>query len=262
MKQKITLIVPAYNEGQFIDRCIQSIRNQTVPFDEVILIDDHSTDGTTEKIIAQTDFIRIEHPDNRGVSAARNSGLEQATGDWINFLDADDELLPTACEKMHRAIEDWNGHADWIQFNHLRHYAKINKTVKKYWNDSSWTTVENLHEKHCWWGVWNKLIRRVSIAYGFMEDMRYGEDGIWVLEHILNGQQIRNINTETTVHHFENPNSLTKSKTDEQLDQLEHKLRCMLRAHSDTTEPYENIKAIIGCIDSVRENSNHKEIRK
>lgn len=258
----ITLIVPAYNEGPFIDRAIQSIRNQTVPFDQVILIDDHSTDGTREKIIAQTDFIRIEHPDNRGVSAARNSGLEQATSDWVTFLDADDELLPTACEKMHVAIDNLSGFTDWFQFNHLRHYASINKTVKKYWNDTSWTTVENLQEKHCWWGIWNKLIKRDSVQYSFDEDMRYGEDGIWVLEHILNGQQIHNINTETTVHHFENPNSLTKSKTAEQLNLLEDKLRRMLRAHSDTTEPYENIKAIIGCIDNMRANPHYKEIRK
>lgn len=258
----ITLIVPAYNEGPFIDRAIQSIRNQTVPFDQVILIDDHSTDGTTEKIRAQGDWIRIEHPDNRGVSAARNSGLEQATCDWVTFLDADDELLPDACEKMHRAIEDWNGRADWIQFNHLRHYAKINKTVKKYWNEDGWIDIHNLHDKHCWWGVWNKLIRTDAIEWFFLDDMRYGEDGIWILTHLLDGARIWQVNQETVVHHFENPNSLTKSKTAEQLNLLEDKLRRMLRAHSDTTEPYENIKAIIGCIDNMRANTHYKEIRK
>lgn len=250
----ITLIVPAYNEGPFIDRAIQSIRNQTVPFDQVILIDDHSTDGTREKIIAQTDFVRIEHPDNRGVSAARNSGLEQANCDWVTFLDADDELLPDACEKMHQAIDNWSGRTGWIQFNHLRHYATIDKTVKKYWNLNSWTTVENLNGMQCWWGVWNKLVKRDAIQYSFDEDMRFGEDGIWVLEHILDGQQIRNINHETVVHHFENPNSLTKSKTKEQRDSLEWKLRWMLATHATVAEPYENIKAIIDCIDSMRTN--------
>ena len=257
----ITLIVPAYNEGSFIKRCINSIKNQTVPFDQVIFIDDHSTDGTAEIIRAQTEFVRIEHPDNRGVSASRNSGLEQAKGDWITFLDADDELAPDACEKMHRAIERWGDQTDWIQFNHLRHYARINKTVKKYWNRGCWITVENLHDRHCWYGVWNKLVRRVSIAYWFLEEMRYGEDGMWVLTHLLDGARIRSVNQETVVHHFENPNSLTKTTTRENLDLLEHKLRCALRAHSDTSEPYENIKAIIGCIDSMRENPNYKELR-
>lgn len=258
----ITLIVPAYNEGPFIERCINSIKNQTVPFDQVIFIDDHSTDGTTEMIRAHTEFVRIEHPDNRGVSASRNSGLEHAKGDWIAFLDADDELTPDACEKMHRAIERWGDQTDWIQFNHLRHYARVNKTVKKYWNEDGWIDIQNLHGQHCWWGVWNKLVRNASIAHWFLEEMRYGEDGMWVLTHLLDGARIRSVNQETVIHHFENPNSLIKSKTAEQLDMLEHKLRCALRAHSDTSEPYENIKAIIGCIDSVRENPNYKELRK
>ena len=258
----ITLIVPAYNEGPFIERCINSIKNQTVPFDQVIFIDDHSTDGTAEIILAQTEFVRIEHPDNRGVSASRNSGLEQAKGDWITFMDADDELTPDACEKMHRAIERWGDQTDWIQFNHLRHYARINKTVKKYWNDEGWIDIHNLHDKHCWWGVWNKLVRRASIAHRFPEEMRYGEDGIWVLSHLLDDARIWQVNQETVIHHFENPNSLTKSKTAEQLDILEDKLRHLLWQNASPADPYENIKAIIGCIDSMRKNPNYKEIRK
>lgn len=71
----ITLIVPAYNEGPFIERCINSIKNQTVPFDQVIFIDDHSTDGTTEMIRAHTEFVRIEHPDNRSNYALRMRNL-------------------------------------------------------------------------------------------------------------------------------------------------------------------------------------------
>lgn len=265
MKQKITLIVPAYNEGPFIERCIASIKNQTVPFDQVILIDDCSTDGTREKIASKiepkTNWRAIFLKENHGVSFARNAGIDQSEGDWITFLDADDELTPDACEKMHKAIENYGSKADWIQFNHLRHYAKINKTVKKYWNEDGWIDIQNLHDKHCWWGVWNKLIRTDAIEWLFLDTMRYGEDGIWVLIHLLNGARIWQVNQETVIHHFENPNSLTKSKTAEQLDMLEHKLRCMLRAHSDTTEPYDNIKAIIGCIDSIREKPRYKEVR-
>lgn len=264
-KQKITLIVPAYNEGPFIDRCIASIKNQTVPFDEVILIDDCSTDGTLKKLLKVNRapvWRVISFLKNQGVSAARNTGIDQATGDWVTFLDADDELMPDACEKMHKVIENYGNMADWIQFNHLRHYARINKTVKKYWNEDGWIDIHNLHEKQCWWGVWNKLIRTDAIEWLFLDEMRYGEDGVWVLTHLLDGARIWQVNQETVVHHFENPNSLTKSKTAEQLDLLEHKLRCILRGHADTTEPYENIKAIIGCIDSIRENPYYKEIRK
>lgn len=265
MKQKITLIVPAYNEGPFIERCIASIKNQTVPFDEVILIDDCSTDGTLKKLLKvnQAPVWRvISFLKNQGVSAARNTGIDQATGDWITFLDADDELTPDACEKMHKAIEDYGSKADWIQFNHLRHYARINKTVKKYWNEDGWIDTHNLHDKHCWWGVWNKLIRTDAIEWRFLDEMRYGEDGIWVLKHLLDGARIWQVNQQTVVHHFENPNSLTKSKTAEQLDMLEDKLRYILWQNSSPADPYDNIKAIIGCIDSIREKPNYKEVRK
>ena len=265
MKQKITLIVPVYNERPFIERCIASIKTQTVPFDQVIFIDDHSTDGTTKSLLAvngEQDWTCCRFIKNQGVSAARNKGIREAKGDWITFLDADDELMPDACEKMHKAIERWGDQTDWIQFNHLRRYARINKTVKKYWNEDGWIDIKNLHDKHCWWGVWNKLVRTDAIEWRFLDDMRYGEDGIWVLEHLLDGARIWQVNQETVIHHFENPNSLTKSKTAEQLDLLEHKLRCMLRAHSGKTEPYENIKAIIGCIDSIREKPRYKEVRK
>lgn len=265
MKQTITLIVPTYNEGPFIDRCIASIKNQTVPFDQVIIIDDCSTDDTLEKLLKVNQppvWMVIRLTKNQGVSAARTKGIREATGDWITFLDADDELMPDACEKMHKAIENHGSKANWIQFNHLRHYAKINKTVKKYWNEDGWIDIHNLHDKRCWWGVWNKLVRSDAIEWVFLDEMRYGEDGIWVLTHLLEGARIWQVNQETVIHHFENPNSLTKSKTAEQLDLLEHKLRCLLRGHADTTEPYENIKAIIGCIDSIREKPRYKEVRK
>ena len=265
MKQTITLIVPAYNEEQFIDRCIASIKKQSVPFDQVIFIDDHSTDGTTKSLLAvngEQDWTCCRFIKNQGVSVARNKGIQEAKGDWVTFLDADDELLPDACAKMHEAIKKHGKETGWIQFNHLRHYASINKTVKKYWNPEGWIDVKNLHDKLCWWGVWNKLVKRSDIYWNFNEEMRYGEDGIWVLQHLLDGAKIWQVNQETTIHHFENPNSLTKTKTAEQLDMLEDKLRYLLWQNASQADPYENIKAIIGCIDSVRENPVYKEIRK
>ncbi len=264
MKQTITLIVPTYNEGPFIDRCINSIKNQTVPFDRVIIIDDCSTDGSAERLdsIKEPGWSIIKHESNEGVSSSRNTGLFLAQTDWVTFLDADDELLPDACAKMHEAIKKHGEETGWIQFNHLRHYASIKKTVKKYWNPEGWIDIKNLHDNLCWWGVWNKLVKRSDIYWSFNEEMRYGEDGIWVLRHLLEEAKIWQVNKETVIHHFENPNSLTKSKTAEQLDMLEDKLRYLLWQNSSQADPYENIKAIIGCIDSVREKPVYKEIRK
>jgi glycosyltransferase involved in cell wall biosynthesis len=91
---KISAIIPAYNSAPYIADAIASIRGQTVPVSEIIVVDDGSTDATGE-VVNETDpaatYIRQE---NRGPSAARNRGVESASGDWIAFLDADDQWTP------------------------------------------------------------------------------------------------------------------------------------------------------------------------
>lgn len=93
---KISIISPAYNVGNVIDRTIESVRTQTYDTFELIIVDDGSTDDTATRILQVSDsrirLIRFES--NRGVHAARNAGIEAASGDYIMFLDADDELYP------------------------------------------------------------------------------------------------------------------------------------------------------------------------
>lgn len=96
---KISIIVPVYKVEKYIRDCIESVINQDYPEIEVILVDDASPDGSmvvAGDILAQSqrqDMFRIiTHPHNRGLSAARNSGIDAATGDYLYFLDSDDTL--------------------------------------------------------------------------------------------------------------------------------------------------------------------------
>lgn len=260
-KSMVSLIVPVYNEAPFLKRCFDSIKNQTVPFGEVIVVDDCSTDGSREIVQAYKGAIRALHSVNLGVSVSRNDGLSDATGEYVTFLDADDELMPDAHEKMLKAIKE-HPMAPVIQFNHLRHYAKINKTVKKYDNREGWYGISDIESMQGWWGVWNKVIWRKAIKYPFRPDMRYGEDGIWILEHLLYGWSIWQEDTETVIHHFENENSLTKSKTKEQLQALEKVQRELLEAHCSLGEPWENIRAIVGVIEKCKNDPNYQKIMK
>lgn len=260
---KITLIVPVYNEETFLRRCIDSIKNQTLPFYEVIFIDDKSTDGSA-KILREAEkenpnFHVIEKVENMGVSSARNDGMDASHGAYITFLDSDDELLPDAHEKMLGAIKR-HPEAKMIQFNHLRHYAKINKTVKKYDNRSGWYGIEDTQGMQCWWGVWNKLIRYDAISYDFKTHMRFGEDGIWILYHLLDDYRIWQEDTETVIHHFENPNSLTKSKSGEQIRTLIDTLRDMMRLELETDSEWRYIQAIYHYIEEIITNPYYKEI--
>lgn len=90
----ISIVIPAYNSEACIDRAIMSILNQTRHADEIIVVDDGSTDGTKTNVLEYGDRIRYIHQENGGVSCARNRGIRAAKGDWIGFLDADDEFLP------------------------------------------------------------------------------------------------------------------------------------------------------------------------
>ena len=93
MKPLISIIVPIYNVEKYLSRCINSVLSQTFPDFELLLIDDGSTDksGYICDGYAQKDSrIKVFHIENGGVSAARNYGLDNARGEWITFVDADD----------------------------------------------------------------------------------------------------------------------------------------------------------------------------
>ncbi|MDE7017261.1 MAG: glycosyltransferase [Lachnospiraceae bacterium] len=92
---KISVIVPVYNTVDYLERCVDSIRNQTYENLEILLIDDGSTDGTGQlcDILAKQDNrIRVYHKANGGASSARNVGIQNAIGDYIGFIDSDDYM--------------------------------------------------------------------------------------------------------------------------------------------------------------------------
>lgn len=94
---RISVIIPVYNAFGFIDNCIKSILNQEEKNFEILLIDDGSTDGSGEKCdnwSTKDARIRVFHKKNGGVSSARNTGLDNACGEWVAFIDADDEVSP------------------------------------------------------------------------------------------------------------------------------------------------------------------------
>ena len=95
MKKKISVIVPIYNVEQYVEKCVQSILGQIYSNLELILVDDGSTDNSSTLCdrLAKTDNrIKVVHKENGGLSDARNTGLDVATGDYIGFVDGDDYI--------------------------------------------------------------------------------------------------------------------------------------------------------------------------
>lgn len=107
---KISIIVPVYNVEQYLQRCIDSILNQSFADFELLLIDDGSKDksGTIcDKYAAKDSRIRVFHKKNGGVSSARNTGLDNARGEWLSFIDGDDEITEgyfNICQ-LHEGVE-------------------------------------------------------------------------------------------------------------------------------------------------------------
>lgn len=96
----LSVVIPTYNRRATLGRCLESVFRQTRAVDQVIVVDDGSTDGTEDWIRSSFANINLVTQTNQGVSAARNTGIQTASSQWIAFLDSDDVWLPTKIEKQ------------------------------------------------------------------------------------------------------------------------------------------------------------------
>jgi glycosyltransferase involved in cell wall biosynthesis len=119
----VSVIIPTYNRAHLIGRAIQSVLNQTYRDFELIIVDDGSTDNTEEVVGSFKDsrIKYIHHKENKGGTAARNTGINDANGEYIAFLDSDDEWLP---EKLEKQINCFAKCSDSVGAVYCLHYTK------------------------------------------------------------------------------------------------------------------------------------------
>lgn len=116
----ISVVIPTFDRAHTLGRAINSVLKQTHPASEIIVVDDGSTDETTE-LLAHWPDIQVITQSNQGVSAARNAGIMRAQGEWIAFLDSDDEWLPeklelqTALIEQHPTFSLCHGNELWVR---------------------------------------------------------------------------------------------------------------------------------------------------
>lgn len=200
---KVSLIIPVYNKAPFLERCLNSI--ELIEGLEVIVVDDCSTDGSSEIIDGYKDQFRIVHrKKNYGVSNARNYGMSLAKGDYLAFLDADDELVKSGCESLVKMAYNPMSH-NIIQFG--RYIIKQFPILRT--SRSGWYELEDIPKKS-WVLVWNKLYRREwikELGLQFREDLTFGEDemfnaaalaankGMWVVSKALVNHYLDDLNS-------------------------------------------------------------------
>ena len=111
MGEKISVIVPVYNVEAYLERCVESILQQTYAHFELILINDGSTDSSgqiCDHLASQYENIKVYHIENAGVSNARNMGIQLATGSWVTFIDSDDFVTQDYLATLASAVEGVN----------------------------------------------------------------------------------------------------------------------------------------------------------
>ena len=109
-KALVSVIVPVYNIGTYLPRCLASIGAQTYAELEIILVDDGSTDNSVQicdEFVASDKRARVIHQVNQGDFAARDKGLHEAHGEYVYFIDGDDQIREKAIEIMVRVMEDY-----------------------------------------------------------------------------------------------------------------------------------------------------------
>ncbi len=117
--ESITVIIPCYNYADYVGEAIESVLAQTRPVDEIIVINDGSTDDSLAKIKQYKDSVRIISQTNHGNVATKNIGLGEATSDWILFLDADDKITADYVEKFYAAARSKNADVVYSAMNFI-----------------------------------------------------------------------------------------------------------------------------------------------
>lgn len=193
MNKLISVIIPVYNVENYLEKCIQSLMNQTYKEIEIILIDDGSTDSSgiiCDKLAHKDKRIVVKHIKNSGVSNARNVGLNISKGDYIGFVDPDDFVASEMYEKMMNKIKENN--YDIVCCNNYygtpKNY-KINMPLKK---DIIMNNLE--YQEFClkYGGtVWNRIYKKKLIATTKFSSK------IFVLEDLLFNLEISNQKIKT-----------------------------------------------------------------
>lgn len=187
---KISIIIPVYNVAPYIEECIQSVMNQTYKNLEVLIVDDCGTDnsmdlvfrmlGNQEVVVRQNILFRVIHHDrNKGLSEARNTGIEEASGDYVFFLDSDDSIADNCIETMvDYALKT---QADIVESKVHTYYLEERTPICGFW-DNSEKIKQIFYDRQVHPEAWGRLVKKELIdknkfrfpAKIVMEDLPWG----------------------------------------------------------------------------------------
>lgn len=214
---KISIIVPVYKVENYLSQCVDSILNQTFADWECILVDDGSPDGSgviCDEYAQKDARIHVIHKENRGVSAARNTGLSAAQSEYIYFIDSDDYVEREALELLLSKAKQ--SEADIMVHGIVNDYIyKHSSTAVKYVSlpEKDYSTILEMADR---WGLLkgpvNKLFKNsiiINKSLRFDESISYGEDTKFTFEYLVHCHSIAFVPRHLYHYCFRNKDSLT-----------------------------------------------------
>lgn len=201
MMKLISVIIPVYNAVPYLEACVLSLRALSLPL-EIILVDDGSTDGSSELCDRLGD--KVIHQPNHGVSAARNTGMALASGEWIWFVDADDTIVDGTIRleayetvsptKRQKAANDT-----------LRNDDNALHVLSFIWEENGVTNQFEAHDGEIPYNLWrcwfrSKLLKKHDIR--FTEGRRYAEDQEFIFRYLLSVKDAKIVASPQIIYHY------------------------------------------------------------
>lgn len=246
----VSVIVPVYNSEKYINRCIDSVLNQTYNNIEIIIIDDGSTDQSIDickKYADLNENIKLISKKNEGVSKARNTGIDIASGEWIIFLDSDDWIESNTIRDAISLIDISN--YDTICWNYKKLISdkiincnKIDEIVldtKKDIISILYSIIESSYYNDIYYGeyiraTWGKMLNTKIIKDNnikFDEKLYIGEDAMFLIEYFINASNIKFINKYNNIYRITSTSAVGRYKhdLDEQIINQLEKINYLLK---------------------------------
>ena len=226
MNLKISVIIPVYNAEKTLHRCVDSILVQTLSDFEVLLIDDGCKDNSgkiCDEYAKKDSRVKVIHKVNGGVSSARNMGLDNAKGEWITFIDADDYIASDFLSAIN------NNDCDFI-IGQSQHF----NSSGKYWYSERLSPQKFLSEEekreflehNLLWHImrtpWGKFFKRDLITeIRFDDGMKIGEDTVFVHDYLLHCKSIAVVDN-ITYYYFDSEDNVSIKYSMSPLESLDH----------------------------------------
>ena len=228
---QLSVIIPVYNVEKYIEKCVRSILEQTCSDIrmECVIVDDCSPDQSIQILHSVVDhyqgdvsFVFLRHEKNRGLSAARNTGLKAAKGDYVLFIDSDDWLPEASLERLVNCLKK-HPDSDFVAgnyFNRRENRAQpVSMTCPMVFDNYALSKgFLNYQDVAC--TAWNKLLRREILqSHLFPEDVIF-EDNIWAYELFCDVRKAVITPEVTYIYENDNPQSITNTSESPQKTKL------------------------------------------